>query len=108
MSWKSLLTNMTSMMAALHTRMDTMEDGGKKRKVVFHGDPAARSVIVSGTELRAPPGFQALSTSQKRPEMVPVGSVPSLLPSTSHRRPEMTPTLAAYLHASPPPVRRDR
>ena len=90
-SVKSLLSNMTRIMAALSTIMDAMEEGGKKRKVDFRGDPPASCVTVPVATLRAPPGLPALSTSQERLEMAHVGSVPPLLPSTSCGRPEMTP-----------------
>ena len=56
-SVKSLLSNMTSMMAALNTRVDDMEDGWKKRKVAFHGEPPARRVAVPEAELGARSGL---------------------------------------------------
>ena len=41
-SVKDLLSNMTTMMADLHTTMDATEgDGKKKRKVAFHGETQA-------------------------------------------------------------------
>ena len=61
-SVKDLLSNMTSMIAALHTRMDTMEAGGKKRKVAFHGGTPASHVTATGPVLRPPPGLPSPPT----------------------------------------------
>ena len=56
------LSNMTTKMAALHTRMDTMEDDGKKkRKVAFCGYAQATRAT-SGPVLRPAPGLPAPAT----------------------------------------------
>ena len=90
-SVKDLLSNMTTMMAALHTRMDAMEDEGKKkRKVAFCGETQASRVTAPGPVLRHPPRLPAPSARQEVLEMGPMGSAPLLLPTTSRERPKAT------------------
>ena len=73
---------MTTMMAALHTRMDAMEDDGKKGKVAFRGEIQAAQAT-SGLVLRPPPGLPALAARCKVLEMHLMVSVHPLLPTNS-------------------------
>ena len=94
---KDLLSNTTTMMEALHMRMDAMEDDGKKRKVAFRGDAQATQAT-SGPVLRPPPGLPAPAARCEALEPPLTVRSPSLLPTTSRERPAVNPE-----YGLPPP-----
>ena len=82
-SVKSLLSNRTTMMASMMTRMDQMDGGPKRWKVAFQGDHPAPLMVTPEAVAGTPPGPPAPSISQERLETAPIGSLPPHLPDVS-------------------------
>ena len=82
---KDLFNNMTAMMASLSTRMDEMEGGGrKKRMVAFCGDPLARLTLAPAHAMASQTdATPAAATSLPLPLPPPHSSQKRLAPASS-------------------------
>ena len=86
------LSNMTTMMPSLNTRLEAIDGNGwKKRKVTFCGEaPATRT---AGQWLRPSAGLPAPTARPEAPEMIMMENALPPLPTTSQPNYDQPPTL---------------